>query len=81
MTGGHGHVTPRPDGARARCGGPACCPACARELAEVTPDRQRGAGVVHGDEAGRGYLKDVVADRIDAAGYPTSDRAAPEEDG
>ncbi len=30
---GHGHVTPRPDGAKARCGGPALCPECARELA------------------------------------------------
>ena len=30
---GHGHVTPRPDGAIARCGGPMMCGACARELA------------------------------------------------
>jgi hypothetical protein len=32
-TPGHGHVVPRPDGARARCGGPALCSACAKELA------------------------------------------------
>lgn len=25
---GHGHVFPRPDGARARCGGPALCSHC-----------------------------------------------------
>lgn len=30
---GHGHVSPRPDGVRIRCGGPNVCPACAAELA------------------------------------------------
>lgn len=30
---GHGHVTPNPDGSKARCGGPALCGVCARELA------------------------------------------------
>lgn len=30
---GHGHVYPRPDGVKARCGGPALCSQCARELA------------------------------------------------
>lgn len=30
---GHGHVRPRPDGVKARCGGPALCSECARELA------------------------------------------------
>lgn len=39
MTGGHGHVIPRPDGARARCGGPAICAVCAKELAQVKTDR------------------------------------------
>jgi hypothetical protein len=29
---GHGHVFPRPDGLRARCGGPGICPDCARDL-------------------------------------------------
>jgi hypothetical protein len=28
---GHGHVTPNPDGSKARCGGPSLCPECARE--------------------------------------------------
>lgn len=32
---GHGHVRPRPDGAKARCGGPGICPQCSREAAEV----------------------------------------------
>lgn len=35
MTGGHGHVTPRPDGLTARCGGPSLCEVCARELAAL----------------------------------------------
>ena len=30
---GHGHVTPNPDGLKARCGGPAICSVCAKELA------------------------------------------------
>jgi hypothetical protein len=30
---GHGHVNPRPDGLRARCGGPALCSVCAHEVA------------------------------------------------
>jgi hypothetical protein len=33
MIGGHGHVYPRPDGARARCGGPGICPECGLEFA------------------------------------------------
>jgi hypothetical protein len=32
---GHGHVTPRPDGAKARCGGPGICPDCSKEQAAV----------------------------------------------
>lgn len=37
MNGPHGHVTPRPDGQRARCGGPGICPQCSRErLVEVS---------------------------------------------
>ena len=30
---GHGHVWPRPDGARARCGGPGICRECSRDAA------------------------------------------------
>lgn len=30
---GHGHVYPRPDGNRARCGGPSMCAECAKDLA------------------------------------------------
>jgi hypothetical protein len=29
---GHGHVFPRPDGMRARCGGPGMCSECSRDL-------------------------------------------------
>lgn len=44
---GHGHVTPRPDGYRSRCGGPAICVVCQRERAafEATtqpPQDERG---------------------------------------
>jgi hypothetical protein len=30
---GHGHVRPRPDGVKARCGGPGICPECSKEAA------------------------------------------------
>lgn len=30
---GHGHVKPRPDGVKARCGGPALCQVCRDEQA------------------------------------------------
>ncbi len=30
---GHGHVWPRPDGAKARCGGPGICSECSRDAA------------------------------------------------
>lgn len=30
---GHGHVWPRPDGAKARCGGPGLCAQCSRDQA------------------------------------------------
>jgi hypothetical protein len=33
MNVGHGHVFPRADGNKARCGGPAMCSECARDLA------------------------------------------------
>lgn len=31
---GHGHVYPREDGVRARCGGPGLCSECSRDLVE-----------------------------------------------
>lgn len=31
---GHGHVVPREDGSRARCGGPGICGVCSREAAQ-----------------------------------------------
>lgn len=33
---GHGHVRPRPDGNRMRCGGPRLCKVCAAEAASLT---------------------------------------------
>lgn len=36
---GHGHVTPRPDGVKARCGGPGLCNQCSRELAASDWDK------------------------------------------
>lgn len=33
---GHGHVFPRPDGVRARCGGPGLCAECSRDAAKAS---------------------------------------------
>lgn len=32
---GHGHVTPNPDGTKARCGGPSICSECATEAGRL----------------------------------------------
>ncbi len=34
---GHGHVRPRRDGVKARCGGPAICQKCAVEASHLAP--------------------------------------------
>ncbi|HJR04376.1 MAG TPA: hypothetical protein VKA83_22230 [Methylomirabilota bacterium] len=34
---GHGHVWPRPDGAKARCGGPGICRVCSADQAQHQP--------------------------------------------
>lgn len=42
---GHGHVRPRPDGIRARCGGPGLCRECSQEMTQLNaapPARQWG---------------------------------------
>mgnify|MGYP001605287236 FL=1 len=38
---GHGHVTPNPDGSKARCGGPGICPVCNMERARLEDDARR----------------------------------------
>ena len=42
---GHGHVYPRPDGVRARCGGPSMCGECAIDFVKRQTDRERGVFV------------------------------------
>lgn len=37
---GHGHVWPRPDGTRMRCGGPTICRTCASDFAWYTLSQQ-----------------------------------------
>lgn len=46
MNTGHGHVRPRPDGVKARCGGPGMCPECTAKqkgTGEATADKQGAA--------------------------------------
>lgn len=40
----HGHVTPNPDGSKARCGGPSICTQCATELAATGQPLPPGTG-------------------------------------
>lgn len=40
---GHGHVWPRPDGMKAKCGGPVLCRTCAAEASLVERWRRSGA--------------------------------------
>ena len=44
---GHGHVFARPDGRRARCGGPALCPECSKD-ATLLAARDADAAVAVG---------------------------------
>jgi hypothetical protein len=37
---GHGHVRPRPDGVRARCGGPGMCPVCSTEKCRLIAEQE-----------------------------------------
>jgi len=54
---GHGHVIPRPDGVRARCGGPGLCRECSRDLA-----RQRAKGTVDVHVSGSVARVTITAD-------------------
>lgn len=40
---GHGHVYPRKDGLRARCGGPALCPQCAKDAVRKATEAAQAA--------------------------------------
>jgi hypothetical protein len=47
---GHGHVFPRPDGARARCGGPGICSKCQSDAERKAAEQARRAAdelIVH----------------------------------
>lgn len=58
---GHGHVWPRPDGVKARCGGPALCKQCAFDAGEALETRQSNPVMDGGDEL-RKKLHAIVAD-------------------
>ncbi len=67
---GYGHVASRPDGAVARCGGPAMCHDCARELMESGKPVRTGLRCALNCEDW-----DVAADtRVDDTGLRTGTR-------
>jgi hypothetical protein len=57
---GHGHVWARPDGIKARCGGPAICPECAKDLACY----RQVAGLDHSDTFVTMFLGYLAAKRL-----------------
>jgi hypothetical protein len=80
MSMGHGHVNPRPDGVKARCGGPHMCPECARELAAA------GSGALTGLRLYEGENWDVFPDLMppeypDFEGIPAFARTVPHRSG
>lgn len=72
---GHGHVFPRPDGVKARCGGPLTCAECAADFArkQLLPDPanqpwQTGLGLHEGEPWD--VLPDIRLDADDLPVYP-----------
>lgn len=55
---GHGHVTPNPDGSKARCGGPRLCKVCRAEEAALQRERTSAVPIIADFEK---QLADVVA--------------------
>lgn len=57
---GHGHVFPRADGVKARCGGPALCSVCAKDLVAKLKANEDimlfGTGCVKISEDGAEYI-------------------------
>jgi hypothetical protein len=56
---GHGHVFPRPDGVKARCGGPAICMECAGDQAR----KAKASDLVHSEafvQMFLGYLSGAI---------------------
>lgn len=80
---GHGHVIPRPDGSRARCGGPRLCRKCAAEQdalqAAVTAERERdGAALAAVYRERAQLLAFLAAAHPGRAWLSSSDPNAPE---
>ena len=79
---GHGHVTPNPDGVKARCGGPGLCAVCNQEAADAGfygadgPPEKTGVCSKCGQPLPDGELK---TERATEAGDPDPADGAPEE--
>lgn len=79
---GHGHVYPRPDGARARCGGPGLCRQCAADAARKNapvdwPTRcKRAAEVARPEFPGTAQYLESLAEQLRSIGMVSPDVAA-----
>lgn len=54
---GHGHVTPNPDGLKARCGGPKICRDCMAEASRMRTIKQQCWSCT--EDVGNGYRLDL----------------------
>jgi hypothetical protein len=68
---GHGHVFPRPDGVRARCGGPGICKECAHDAqrkqaisAEAERNRRPGCKLVPLPHGAQPVAMQLFQDRL-----------------
>src|SRR5689334_18771042 len=64
---GHGHVYPRPDGVKARCGGPSLCSECARDYARYAREKDAEANApaeTNRDKAIRGEPVQLTDGRL-----------------
>ncbi|QGJ90136.1 hypothetical protein HWC80_gp076 [Mycobacterium phage Indlulamithi] len=78
MIGGHGHVVPRPDGMKARCGGPGMCAECSREQAQLNDPInvaeaklemwRQGGGITYIASALDALINAVKAQRVSVIG-------------
>lgn len=74
----HGHVRPRPDGVRARCGGVAFCSDCQKEQAQVEHDRLNGVRAQPNEMDDAAYAKwarePAAGDRVEFGSDALTDK-------
>lgn len=71
---GHGHVYKRPDGVKARCGGPPMCSECARDMATLQAIYKPQAPLITSNQRNTGTCATCFQSRSAAADRDASER-------